>query len=218
MMTSQLNFYHWLIIVFLLHYSIKIHVDAWCGCSISTTNIYTSNLQKRNAYSISWPIMSRLYNTENNVTPNTNDDNYNTTTIAGYTFHQQTRDHLDTIERQLQHPIKSEQVFGISTNLCKYGHPQAVGFHPTRGPKLVSGLFRLSCPLLCEAIDTYENSGGVRQMSDWLRIKDRDKDDQDWKQKGYQAANEAQKNIRMELAKDDTDKLVEKMGEVSNSK
>ena len=48
-------------------------------------------------------------------------------------------------------------------------------------------------------------------MSDWLRTKDRY--DPDWKQNGYQAANEAQKNIRMELAKDDTDKLVEKMGE-----
>ena len=101
----------------------------------------------------------------------------------------------------------------LSTNLCKYGHPQAVGFHPTKGPKLVSGLSRLSCPLLCEAIDRYENEGGVRQMSDWLRIRDRDRDDTDWKQKGYQAANEAQKSIRMELAKDDTDKLVEKMGE-----
>ena len=156
--------------------------------------------------------MSSLYNNEDNVTTNTN-GNFNTTIVAGFSFRQQTRNHLDTIERQLQHPIKSEQVFCLSTNLCKYGHPQAVGFHPTKGPKLVSGLFRLSCPLLCEAIDTYENEGGVRQMSDWLRIKDRDRDDQDWKQNGYQAANEAQKNIRMELAKDDTDKLVEKMGE-----
>jgi len=159
--------------------------------------------------------MSILYNNEDNVTPNTNDDSFNTTTVAGCTFRQQTIDHLDTIERQLQHPIKSEQVFSLSTNLCKYGHPQAVGLHPTKGPKLVSGLFRLSCPLLCEAIDTYENEGGVRQLSDWLRIKDkdRDRDDLDWKQNGYQAANEAQKNIRMELAKDDTNKLVQKMGE-----
>ena len=54
--------------------------------------------------------MSRLYNTESNDISNAIDDNFNTTTIAGYTFRQQTREHLDTIERQLQHPIKSEQV------------------------------------------------------------------------------------------------------------
>ena len=109
MMTSQ----YWCILVLLLHYSIKIHVNAWCGCSISY-NINTSNPHKQKAYTsnnFNWPtIPSRLYNTENNDIPNTIDDNFNTTTVAGYTFRQQTRDRLDTIERQLQHPIKSEQV------------------------------------------------------------------------------------------------------------
>ena len=76
----------------------------------------------------------------------------------------------------------------------------------------MSGLTRLSCPLLCQAIDEYEGEGGVRQMSDWLRSKDRDREE-GWKREGYEKANEMQKKIRMELAKDDKDKLVSSMGE-----
>jgi len=106
-----MTFQYWFKLVLLLHYSIKIHVDAWCGYSISTTNIYTSNLQKRNAYTYTSTNMSILYNNEDNVTPNTN-GNFNTTIVAGFSFRGQTRYRLDTIERQLQHPIKSEQVFG----------------------------------------------------------------------------------------------------------
>jgi len=142
--------------------------------------------------------------------------NTNTTTIiADHTFRNPTAEHLQTIqERQIFHGLQPEQVFCTSSNLCKHGHPQAFGFHPTKGPKLVSGLFRLSCPLLCEAIDEYENEGGVRQMSDWLRRKDiGDDSDGDWKREGYEKANLAQKQIRSELAKDDKDKLVSRMGE-----
>merc|ERR1711957_775349 len=40
----------------------------------------------------------------------------------------------------------------------------------------------------------------------------------EWKREGYEKANEAQKNIRMELAKDDKDKLVSKMGEYNAQK
>lgn len=140
--------------------------------------------------------------------------NYDTTTIANHTLRLPTSDHLETIqERQVFHPLQSSQVFSISTNLCKWGHPQAFGFHPTNGPKPQAGLFRLSCPLLCQAIDEYEGEGGVRQMSDWLRSKDIRDIDEDWKRKGYEKANEAQENIRVELAKDDKDKLVSRMGD-----
>ena len=140
--------------------------------------------------------------------------NYDTTTIANHTFRLPTSDHLETIqERQVFHPLQSSQVFCISTHLCKWGHPQAFGFHPTNGPKPQAGLFRLSCPLLCQAIDEYEGEGGVRQMSDWLRSKDIRDIDEDWKRKGYEKANEAQKNIRVELAKDDKYKLISRMGD-----
>lgn len=49
-------------------------------------------------------------------------------------------------------------------------------------------------------------------MSDWVRSEDRDKGS-GWKREGYETANKAQKEIRMELAKDDMSKLVSKMGE-----
>lgn len=139
--------------------------------------------------------------------------NCNVTVIANSTFRLPTIDHLETIEeRQLLHPLKSSQVFCVSSNVCKYGHPQAFGFHPTNGPKVVSGLFRLSCPLLCQAIDEWEGEGGVRQMSDWLRSDDRDRG-KEWKRVGYEKANEMQKRIRAELAEDDRGKLVSRMGE-----
>eukprot|EP00571_Detonula_confervacea_P014308 CAMPEP_0172301118 /NCGR_PEP_ID=MMETSP1058-20130122/3063_1 /TAXON_ID=83371 /ORGANISM="Detonula confervacea, Strain CCMP 353" /LENGTH=330 /DNA_ID=CAMNT_0013011125 /DNA_START=80 /DNA_END=1069 /DNA_ORIENTATION=- len=177
----------------------------------------------RNFHSQSWhsalllkrvvPTTTRLHT---NITPSSDNDksiNYNSTTIANHAFRLAASEDLETIqERQLHHPLQPDQVFCTSTKLCQYGHPQAFGFHPTKGPKLVSGLFRLSCPLLCQAIDEYEGEGGVRQMSDWIRSKDRERDE-GWKREGYEKANEAQKDIRMELAKDDTDKLVSKMGE-----
>ena len=148
-------------------------------------------------------------------TPDDSLQNHNTTIIADHTFRTPTSAHLQTIqERQVFHGLEPEQVFCTSSNLCKHGHPQAFGFHPTKGRKLVSGLFRLSCPLLCEAIDEYENEGGVRQSTDWLRSKDiMDDSSKDWKKEGYEQANLAQKQIRTELAKDDQDTLISRMGE-----
>ncbi|KAL9185850.1 hypothetical protein ACHAXT_003627 [Thalassiosira profunda] len=49
-------------------------------------------------------------------------------------------------------------------------------------------------------------------MSDWLRRDDQSMD-AERKREGYERANEAQRQIRMELAKDDRDKLEERMGE-----
>ena len=141
---------------------------------------------------------------------------YDTVAIANHTFRLPTSENLQTIqERQVFHAIEPEQVFCVSSSLCRHGYPQAFGFHPTRGPKFTSGLFRLSCPLLCEAVDAYEGEGGVRQMSDWLRTEDiKDKgDNMGWKRKGYQEANNANKEVRQELAHNDRDKLVTSMGE-----
>ena len=182
---------------------------------------HTPSLEDDNRHASTTSVLLQNDTNNNNLQQNL----YNTTIIANYTFRTPTPDQLQTIsERQVFHNLDPSQVFCTSSNLCKHGHPQAFGFHPTKGPKLVSGLFRLSCPLLCEAIDEYENNeGGVRQMSDWLRSKDimiGDKDYDydkrnsiDWKREGYEQANLAQKQIRTELAKDDQIKLIARMGE-----
>ena len=142
-----------------------------------------------------------------------------TTMIANSTFRVPTPQHIATIStHQLHHPLTPKQTFCISQKLCTHCHPQSFGFHPTTGTKLSSGLFRLSCPLLVEAIDEWEASGGVREMSDWLMQNDtRTNDCMDvnvnWKQIGYKDANEMQKRIRQNLvSSDDRRRLIDKLG------
>lgn len=156
------------------------------------------------------------------------EDNINITTIANTTFRIPTSDDLNTIStHQVYHPLTPAQTFCISKNLCKHCYPQAFGFHPTAGSKLSSGLFRLSCPLLVQAIDDWEASGGVRELSDWLMQNDTRKncderivdDGYNWKQTGYQNANDMQRRIRQELvSSDDRRYLVEKLGEYNTDK
>jgi hypothetical protein len=148
------------------------------------------------------------------------------TIIANKTFRIPSDQQIKTISRhQVQHPLTPSQTFCISKNLCNHCYPQSFGFHPTAGSKLSSGLFRLSCPLLVQAIDDWEAGGGVREMSDWLRKNGartrhtNDHDGNNWKQKGYQDANEVQKMIRQELVSpDDKKRLVEKLGEYNANK
>ena len=136
-----------------------------------------------------------------------------TTTIANQTFLLPTEQDLQTIqERQVFHKLEPSQVTCVSSP-CRHGFPQAFGFHPTKGPKLVSGLFRLSCPLLVQQIDEWEGQSGVREMTDWLRD-----DVSGDKRRGYERANEMQKQIRTELVADDYDKLVSRMGEYNADK
>lgn len=136
-----------------------------------------------------------------------------TITFANQTFLLPTQQDLQTIqERQVLHKLEPSQVTCVSSS-CRYGFPQAFGFHPTNGPKLVSGLFRLSCPLLVQHIDDWEGQGGVREMTDWLR-----NDVSGEKRMGYERANEIQKQIRTELVADDYDKLVSSMGEYNAGK
>jgi hypothetical protein len=67
---------------------------------------------------------------------------------------------------------------------------------------------------LVQQIDEWENRAGVREVTDWLR-----KDDSGEKRKGYEMANEIQKQIRSELVgEDDFDKLVSSMGEYNAGK
>ena len=91
-------------------------------------------------------------------------------------------------ERQLGH--KMDALFGCGTR-CKHGFPQAVAYDPVCRPpwvingkvlerktKLESALFRLTCPLLVQAIDEWEAEGAVKeinrevqaseQLSEWL--------------------------------------------------
>ena len=142
-----------------------------------------------------------------------------TTVIANHTFRRPTDKDVKTIEHQLFHTVKKSQVFCTSSKLCKHGHAQAFGLHPTNGIKPVSGMFRLTCPLLVQAIDKWENEhAGVRVMSDWLRINDNRGANttgltKDQKKTGYDMANQAQKDIRMELAREDIERLKSSMGE-----
>uniref|UniRef100_A0A7S2HF12 DUF501 domain-containing protein n=1 Tax=Helicotheca tamesis TaxID=374047 RepID=A0A7S2HF12_9STRA len=85
--------------------------------------------------------------------------------FAGEDFDVPTLSDINCIEnRQLEH---SANIFFVGKR-CKYGFPQAFGFHPVEH-KVSSGLFRLSCPLLVKAIDEWEGEGGVREMSDAAR-------------------------------------------------
>jgi len=143
-----------------------------------------------------------------------------TTMIGNSTFRVPTLQQIATIStHQVHHTLTPKQTFCISQKLCTHCHPQSFGFHPTAGTKLSSGLFRLSCPLLVEAIDEWEASGGVREMSDWLmqndtRTNDDCDDDMNWKQIGYQDANEMQKRIRQSLvSSNDRKRLADKLGE-----
>jgi len=151
----------------------------------------------------------------------TNNDNMpQTTIIANTTFRLPTAQHLGTIStHQVHHPLTENQTFCVSKNFCKHCHPQSFGFHPTAGSKLSSGLFRLSCPLLVQAIDDWEATGGIREMSDWLMRNDTfsyhasDQHELNWKQTGYQNANAMQKQIRQELvSSEDESRLIEKLG------
>lgn len=149
-----------------------------------------------------------------------------TTTVANTTFRIPTDAHLKTIStHQVHHPLVSKQTFCVSKNLCSHCHPQSFGFHPTAGSKLSSGLFRLSCPLLVQAIDDWEATGGVREMSDWLRQNDTQTDgpsseyELNWKQKAYWEANDMQRRIREDLIGNEGNELLaQKLGEYNAKK
>jgi hypothetical protein len=88
-----------------------------------------------------------------------------TVTFAGYTFDVPSTTDVACIEkRQLEHTVHA---FAVGRR-CKYGFPQAFGFHPAR-QKISSGLFRLSCPMLVEAIDEWEAEGAVKKISELVR-------------------------------------------------
>lgn len=178
------------------------------ACKFWFTPLETSRLQ---------PI---LYNDISTSSSHSGDIDYSntadpreTTTIANQTFLLPTEQDLQIIQkRQVFHKLEPSQVTCVSSP-CRHGFPQAFGFHPTKGPKLVSGLFRLSCPLLVQQIDEWEGQSGVREMTDWLR-----NDASGDKRKGYERANEMQKLIRTELVADDYDKLVSRMGDYNADK
>ncbi|CAM9192842.1 unnamed protein product [Ectocarpus sp. 13 AM-2016] len=68
-------------------------------------------------------------------------------------------------ERQLRHKAgASSRSLGVSPNPCRHGFPQAFAFDPC-GHKVSSGLFRLSCPLLVQAIDLLEDEGGIEDVN-----------------------------------------------------
>ncbi|CAM9158528.1 unnamed protein product [Choristocarpus tenellus] len=68
-------------------------------------------------------------------------------------------------ERQLRHKTSAIAVSGH----CRHGFPQAFGFSPC-GHKISSGLFRLSCPMLVQAIDSLESEGGIEHINERLEL------------------------------------------------
>lgn len=81
--------------------------------------------------------------------------------VAGYVPILPTEGDMRCIqERQLRHPAGTVAV----SSPCRHGFPQAFAFDPV-GHKLSSGLFRLSCPLLVQAIDELEDEGGIEDVN-----------------------------------------------------
>lgn len=84
------------------------------------------------------------------------------TLVEAYVATQATEEDLRCIEeRQLRH--KAGTSVGVSPP-CRHGFPQAFAFDPC-GHKISSGLFRLSCPMLVQAIDQLEDEGGIEDVN-----------------------------------------------------
>jgi hypothetical protein len=81
---------------------------------------------------------------------------------------------MQVLERQLGHNLSG--VLGVSPR-CSHGFPQAFVWDPlgrhsngkARRMCLDSGLFRLSCPLLVQAIDAWEGEGAVNAINAEVR-------------------------------------------------
>jgi len=92
---------------------------------------------------------------------------------AGLAVSEPTDYDIDVLERQLGHKLSS--VHAVSQR-CVHGYPQAFVFDPLRrhvrsnGKErkmlLDSGLCRLSCPLLVQAIDKWEREGAVNAFNE----------------------------------------------------
>ena len=74
-------------------------------------------------------------------------------------------------EGQLGHPAT---IAGVAkTTFCRHGHPQAFMYYPGRdaaGSHFNTGLCRLSCPWLVQAVDQWEKQGAVRRLSEELLL------------------------------------------------
>lgn len=90
----------------------------------------------------------------------------------------QPTDHdIDVLERQLGHKLSG--VWAVSSH-CDHGYPQAFVWDPLRRHSsgkarkmlLDSGLIRLSCPLLVQAIDAWEGEGAVNTLNAEVRADD----------------------------------------------
>jgi Protein of unknown function (DUF501) len=139
-------------------------------------------------------------------------------TIAGHKLEQISKEDLICIEeRQLLHKVAAASVGAR----CLYGFPQvglartsadplictdasfhnalccpsctlkAFAYHPCEY-SVSSGLFRLSCPKLVQAIDQYEREGAINEYNKQLMA------DEEWQQ-SFDAANLVTRDIRREL-------------------
>ncbi|CAN0137123.1 unnamed protein product [Pylaiella littoralis] len=105
-------------------------------------------------------------------------------------------------ERQLRHKAgASSRSVAVSPSPCRHGFPQAFAFDPC-GHKVSSGLFRLSCPWLVQAIDQLEDEGGIEDVNSRLAI------DEDLRE-DFMAVNLAHAQLRRRLVTPDRMRMVE---------
>eukprot|EP00903_Cladosiphon_okamuranus_P016122 g14878.t1 len=105
-------------------------------------------------------------------------------------------------ERQLRHKAGSSSLsLGVPPSPCRHGFPQAFAFDPC-GHKVSSGLFRLSCPLLVQAIDQLEDEGGIEDVNARLASDESLRED-------FMAVNLAHGQLRRRLVTPDKMSVVE---------
>ena len=78
-----------------------------------------------------------------------------------------TKDDLKSMERQTGQKSPCEAAIGVpSTCSCRHGFPQVFAMNPmpTTG-RMNSGLVKLTCPLLVNALDALEDKGHIQNLS-----------------------------------------------------
>ncbi|CAM9800828.1 unnamed protein product [Phaeothamnion confervicola] len=101
-------------------------------------------------------------------------------------------------ERQLAHKVDA---FCVGQR-CSHGFPQAFGYTPVQ--KFNTGIFRLSCPLLVQAIDKMERDGGIDEVNARLATDFELRAD-------FRAVNAAHGAIRLERTGADLPRLLKEL-------
>ena len=112
-----------------------------------------------------------------------------------------------TMQRQTGQVAPSVAALGVpSTCQCQHGYPQVFLLNPLVGEKRMnSGLLKLTCPLLVNAIDQMEDDGYIADFTKQVES------NEEWKescQTRHQAHSNARKSILMETTSLDDPMLI----------